>query len=93
MIEQVEIAVVYEGYIKRQIAQVEQLKKMENRKIPEDISYDEVYGLGFEAREKLKEVMPVSIGQASRIPGVNPADITVLMIYLETKRRKKSYEQ
>jgi len=88
VIEQVEIAIAYEGYIKRQIAEVEQFKKMENRKIPADIDYDEVYGLSFEGREKLKKVKPISIGQASRISGVNPSDITVLMIYLETKRRK-----
>ncbi|NLZ51775.1 MAG: tRNA uridine-5-carboxymethylaminomethyl(34) synthesis enzyme MnmG, partial [Thermoanaerobacteraceae bacterium] len=89
VIEQVEIAIAYEGYIKRQIAQVEQFKKMENKKIPADIDYDEVYGLSFEGREKLKMVRPISIGQASRISGVNPSDITVLMIYLETNRRKK----
>jgi len=88
VIDQVEISIVYEGYIKRQIAQVEQFKKMESKKIPADIDYDEVYGLSFEGREKLKKVKPVSIGQASRISGVNPSDITVLMIYLETKRRK-----
>jgi len=88
VIEQVEIAIAYEGYIKRQIAEVEQFKKMENRKIPADLDYDEVYGLSFEGREKLKKVKPISIGQASRISGVNPSDITVLMIYLETKRRK-----
>ncbi len=88
VIEQVEISIAYEGYIKRQIAQVEQFKKMENKKIPADIDYDEVYGLSFEGREKLKKVRPISIGQASRISGVNPSDITVLLIYLETKRRK-----
>lgn len=88
VIEQVEISIAYEGYIKRQIAQVEQFKKMENKKIPADIDYDEVYGLSFEGRENLKKVRPISIGQASRISGVNPSDITVLLIYLETKRRK-----
>ncbi|HHX22726.1 MAG TPA: tRNA uridine-5-carboxymethylaminomethyl(34) synthesis enzyme MnmG [Thermoanaerobacterales bacterium] len=92
-IEQVEITVKYEGYIKRQIGQVEQFKKLENKRIPEDINYDEIYNLGFEAREKLKQVKPISIGQASRISGVNPSDITVLMIYLETKRRQKTNEQ
>lgn len=91
VIEQVEIDTVYEGYIKRQITQVRQFKKMENKKIPEDINYDEIYGLGFEALEKLKKVKPLSIGQASRISGVNPSDITVMMIYLETKRRKKPH--
>ena len=88
VIEQVEISIAYEGYIKRQIAQVEQFKKMENKRIPADLDYDEVYGLSFEGREKLKKLKPMSIGQASRISGVNPSDITVLMIYLETKRRK-----
>ena len=93
VIEQVEISTAYEGYIKRQIAQVEQFKKMENKKIPEDINFDEIYGLGFEAREKLKEIKPLSIGQASRISGVNPSDITVLMIYLEMRRRKSLHEE
>ena len=88
VIEQVEISIAYEGYIKRQIAQVEQFKKMENKRIPTDLDYDGVYGLSFEGREKLKKLKPMSIGQASRISGVNPSDITVLMIYLETKRRK-----
>jgi len=88
VIEQVEISIAYEGYIKRQIAQVEQFKKMENKKIPADIDYDHVYGLSYEGREKLKKVRPISIGQASRISGVNPSDLTVLMIHLETKRRK-----
>ena len=88
VIEQVEISIAYEGYIKRQIAQVEQFKKMENKRIPADLDYDGVYGLSFEGREKLKKLKPMSIGQASRISGVNPSDITVLMIYLETKRRK-----
>jgi len=88
VIEQVQVATAYEGYIKRQIAQVEQFKKMENKKIPADIDFDQIYGLSFEGREKLKKVRPISIGQASRISGVHPSDITVLMIYLETKRRK-----
>lgn len=92
VIEQVEISTAYEGYIKRQIAQVEQFKKMENKRIPEDINYDEIYGLGFEAREKLKKIKPLSIGQASRIAGVNPSDITVMMIHLETRRRKGFHE-
>lgn len=92
VIEQVEIATAYEGYIERQMSQVAQFKKMENKKIPDDIDYDEIYGLGFEAREKLKEVKPISIGQASRISGVNPSDVTVLLIYLETKRRKSRHE-
>ena len=70
----------------------EQFRRMENKKIPADIDYDQVYGLSFEGKEKLKKVRPISIGQASRISGVNPSDITVLMIYLETKKRKKGHE-
>ncbi|NLC63505.1 MAG: tRNA uridine-5-carboxymethylaminomethyl(34) synthesis enzyme MnmG [Thermoanaerobacterales bacterium] len=89
IIEQVQIEIAYSGYIKRQMRQVEQFKKMENRKIPDDIDYDKVHGLRTEAREKLKEIRPLSIGQASRISGVNPADITVLLIHLETEKRKR----
>jgi len=92
VIEQVEISITYEGYIRRQNEQVEQFRRMENKKIPADIDYDQVYGLSFEGKEKLKKVRPISIGQASRISGVNPSDITVLMIYLETKKRKKGHE-
>lgn len=92
IVDQVEISVAYAGYIKRQIKQVQQFKKLENKRIPEDMDYDEIYGLGFEAREKLKEIMPTSIGQASRISGVNPSDITVLMIYLESRKRKNLNE-
>ena len=83
VIEQVEIEVKYEGYIQRQIRQVQQFKKMEMKRIPEEIDYDEIGSLRLEARQKLKEYRPVSVGQASRISGVSPADITVLMIYLE----------
>jgi len=92
VIDQVEIMVSYEGYIKKQISQVEQHKKLENKKIPEDIDYDKVYGLRTEAREKLKEVRPHSVGQASRISGVNPADISIMLIYLEQEKRKRSNE-
>ena len=80
--EQVNIELKYEGYIKRQLRQVEQYKKLENKKIPEDIDYDDVYSLRKEAVQKLKEVRPASVGQASRISGVSPADISVLLIYL-----------
>ncbi|MCR4430279.1 MAG: tRNA uridine-5-carboxymethylaminomethyl(34) synthesis enzyme MnmG [Tepidanaerobacteraceae bacterium] len=90
VIEQVEITVSYSGYIKRQMAQIESFKKMENKKIPKDIDYDKIYGLRTEAREKLKKVMPVSLGQASRISGVNPADISILLIYIEQQKRKKA---
>lgn len=83
IIEQVNINIKYDGYIKRQIKQVEQFKKIENKKIPLDIDYDDVNSLRLEARAKLKALRPVSVGQASRISGVSPADISVLLIYLE----------
>ncbi|NSW92038.1 MAG: tRNA uridine-5-carboxymethylaminomethyl(34) synthesis enzyme MnmG [Firmicutes bacterium] len=83
--EQVSIAIKYEGYIKRQMQQVEQFKKLENKKIPDNIDYDKINGLRIEAKQKLSKIRPVSVGQASRIAGVSPADITVLMIYLEKK--------
>lgn len=83
VIEQVNINIKYDGYIRRQIKQVEQFRKIENKKIPEDIDYDEVSSLRLEARAKLKSLKPVSVGQASRISGVSPADISVLLIYLE----------
>ena len=81
--EQVNIAVKYEGYIERQLRQVEQFKKLEDKKIPDNINYDEVYSLRIEALQKLKEFRPASAGQASRITGVSPADISVLLVYLE----------
>ncbi|MDE6567012.1 MAG: tRNA uridine-5-carboxymethylaminomethyl(34) synthesis enzyme MnmG [Lachnospiraceae bacterium] len=83
VIEQVEINIKYDGYIKRQLKQVEQYKKMENKKIPVDIDYDDIGNLRLEARQKLKKYKPVSVGQASRISGVSPADISVLLVYLE----------
>lgn len=84
--EQVNINVKYDGYIKRQIKQVEQFKKLETKKIPKDFNYDEVGSLRIEARQKLKEYQPVNIGQASRISGVSPADISVLLVYMEQMR-------
>ena len=89
VIEQVEIEIKYEGYIERQIRQVEQFKKMEKRRIPENLNYDDVPSLRIEARQKLKVFHPVSIGQASRISGVSPADVSVLMIYLEQFNRRR----
>lgn len=86
VIEQVNINIKYEGYIKRQMQQIEQYKKLENKKIPEDIDYDEVPSLRKEARQKLKMFRPISIGQASRISGVSPSDISVLMIYLSHRK-------
>lgn len=86
--EQVNIEIKYEGYIKRQLKQVEQFKKMEARKIPDDIDYDDIKSLRIEAVQKLKAFRPSNIGQASRIAGVSPADISVLHVYLEQMRRK-----
>ena len=88
VIEQVEIELKYEGYIERQMRQVEQYKKMEKKRIPESLDYDEVPSLRIEARQKLKKFRPVSVGQASRISGVSPADISVLLVYLESFRAK-----
>jgi len=87
VLEQVWIELKYEGYIKKQLVQVEKFKKMEDRKIPENISYKEIKGLRTEAVQKLEEIKPKTLGQASRISGVSPADISVIMIYLEQKRR------
>lgn len=84
--EQININIKYMGYIKRQTQQVKLFKKLENKKIPKDINYDEVNSLRIEAAQKLKEVRPISIGQASRISGVSPADITMLMVYLERRK-------
>ncbi len=81
--EQVNINIKYDGYIKRQQRQVEQFKKLEDKRIPEDINYDDVHSLRIEAKQKLMEIRPASIGQASRISGVSPADISVLLVYLQ----------
>lgn len=88
VVEQVEIEIKYEGYISRQLKQVEQFKKMEKKMIPSDIDYDDVPSLRIEARQKLKEFHPISVGQASRISGVSPADVSVLLIYLEHYKNK-----
>lgn len=82
VIEQVDINIKYDGYIKRQMRQVEQFKKMEKKKIPEDIDYDSIKSLRIEAKQKLNQIRPSSIGQASRISGVSPADVSVLLVYL-----------
>ena len=87
--KQVEITLVYEGYIKKQLEQVERMEKLEEKLLPEDINYDEVSSLRDEAREKLNAIRPISIGQASRISGVSPADISVLLVYLEQYRRQE----
>jgi len=81
--EQVEIQTKYEGYIQKSLQQVEKMKRMEDKKIPENIDYDAIHSLATEARQKLKEVKPLSVGQASRISGVNPADISILLVYIE----------
>ena len=87
--EQVNINIKYDGYIKRQLKQVEGFKKLETKKLPEDMDYDAISGLRIEAKQKLKEYRPVSVGQASRIAGVSPADISVLLVYMETYRRNR----
>ncbi|CAK7026611.1 MAG: tRNA uridine 5-carboxymethylaminomethyl modification enzyme MnmG [Eubacterium sp.] len=90
--EQVEVQIKYDGYIKKQIAQVEQFKKMEKKLIPENIDYSAIGGLRLEAVEKLTDIQPKSMGQASRISGVSPADLSVLLIYLEQNRRQAPAE-
>ena len=88
--EEVEIQVKYEGYLKMQEQQVEKFKKLEEKLLPEDICYEDVKGIRIEARQKLEKLRPRSIGQASRISGVSPADISVLLIYLQTRNNKQS---
>lgn len=90
VLEQVEIQIKYEGYISRQLAIIEQVRKLESKLLPDDIDYNTIDGLRLEAREKLSKVRPESIGQASRISGVSPADISVLIIYLSTLSNKKA---
>ena len=83
VVEQVEIGIKYEGYIKKQLAQVEQMRRLEEKKIPEDIDYKAIHGLRLEAAEKLDRIRPMNIGQAGRISGVSPADVSVLLIWLQ----------
>ncbi|WP_069651082.1 tRNA uridine-5-carboxymethylaminomethyl(34) synthesis enzyme MnmG [Caloranaerobacter ferrireducens] len=87
---QVEIQIKYQGYINKQLKQIDQFKKLENKKLPKDIDYSKIEGLRLEARQKLNDIRPDSIGQASRISGVSPADISVLLIFLEQQRRLKT---
>lgn len=87
--EQVEVQIKYEGYIPKQLEQIENMRKMESKKLPEDLDYKTVYGLRLEAIEKLNKQKPENIGQASRISGVSPADVSVLMVWLEQQRRNK----
>lgn len=90
--EQVEIQIKYEGYIKKSRQQVERMKKMDKKKIPDWVDYDQISGLSSESREKLKQIQPLSIGQASRISGVNPSDISILLVYIEQGRRMRHAE-
>lgn len=92
VVEQVEVQIKYEGYIKKQLQQVEQFKKLEHKLIPQALDYAKIGGLRIEAAEKLQEIKPLSIGQASRISGVSPADISVLLIALEQRRRNSDKE-
>ena len=88
VLEQVEISIKYEGYIKKSLEQAQRMKNYDMKAIPSDINYDLVENIALEAREKLKKVQPKTIGQASRISGVNPADISVLMVYIERMVRE-----
>ena len=88
--EQVNILIKYEGYIHRQMKQVEEFKRLENKKLPLNFDYDQIQNLRIEARQKLNKFQPISIGQASRISGVSPADISVLLVYLEREKEKKN---
>ena len=90
--EQVNINIKYEGYIEREYRQVEQFKKMENRLIPEGIDYENIDNIRKEARQKLSEIRPLSVGQASRISGVSPSDIAVLLVYIEQFKRRKKWD-
>ncbi|HAE0521255.1 TPA_asm: tRNA uridine-5-carboxymethylaminomethyl(34) synthesis enzyme MnmG, partial [Salmonella enterica subsp. enterica serovar Enteritidis str. P125109] len=81
--EQVEIQVKYAGYIDKQLDQVEKMMRMEQKRIPDRLDYDAISGLAIEAKQKLNQVRPLSIGQASRISGVNPSDISILLVYIE----------
>lgn len=91
--EEVEIMIKYEGYIRRQLQQAEQFKKLENKKVPQGVDFTDIKGLSLEARQKLMNINPANLGQASRISGVSPADVSVLMIYLEQMRRRRGGEQ
>lgn len=93
VIDQVEISIKYEGYITRQLQQVEKFRKMEAKKLPEDLNYQEIHGLRIEARQKLDKIRPSSIGQASRISGVSPADISVLLIYMAQRNHHTGENQ
>lgn len=89
IIEYIEIELKYEGYIQKQLQQIKKFKQMEHKILPEDIDYESIDGLRIEARQRLNKLRPHSIGQASRIYGVSPADISVLLIYLEKRKRSR----
>ena len=88
ILEEVEIEIKYEGYIAKVYKEAEKAKKLEEKLIPKDINYDDILNLASEARQKLKDIKPISIGQATRISGVNPSDIAILTIYLKKKYDK-----
>ncbi len=92
-IQQIEIQVKYEGYIRKMLSQVDKLNKLEERTIPQDIDYDKIKNLALEARQKLNQIRPLTIGQAQRISGVNPSDISILMVYLETYNRRGKIDE
>ena len=87
---EVEVRIKYDGYIQKLIAQVEKMKKLESKRLDDSIDYNSIGGLRLEARQKLTEIRPINLGQASRISGVAPADINVLLVYLEKENRKRS---
>ena len=91
--EEVEIEIKYEGYIKRQIQQVEAFKKMERKKLPKDICYHDIHNLRLEARQKLDLIRPENMGMASRISGVSPADLSVLLVYMEKEKERRKEEK
>ena len=91
--ESVEVRIKYDGYIKRQNRQVEEFRRLESRKLPADLDYETVTGLRLESRQKLNRIRPENFGQASRISGVSPADISVLMIYLRKQEAQKRAEK
>ena len=86
VIEQVEVAIKYEGYIKREQGRIVDIQTLEKQRVPSDIDYDAIIALRFESREKLKKLRPQTLGQASRISGVNPADISILSVWIKAKK-------
>jgi tRNA uridine 5-carboxymethylaminomethyl modification enzyme len=86
VLETAEISIKYEGYLKQGVELIERAKRLEDKLLPEDINYDDILGLRLEAREKLNRIRPLNLGQAGRISGVNPADVSVLMVWLATRR-------